>query len=356
MKENNLLLIWDRIGDYHLARVKACEEIVHGTVYTADLAGSDTLYKWDSIDSSRHTVLSDKPAEESDIKNRFKAFRKLIHAKKITAVAMPYGRAEYHIFLLYARCCGIRTIIFSESWYPRGAVKDFGKALLLKILGTYYFVSGKRAYNHFANTYKIPADKIKSGYSVVDNNHFQRRVFAEKKYIVCMARYSEEKNLSFLIHSYAKSSISKKYRLMLVGEGPLRDKLQSEIQASGLNDHIELTGWLKYADLPKAYAAAALFILPSRFEPWGLVVNEAMAAGLPVMLSDTCGCAPDLLLEGINGWTFSIADENALIERFNTFEALSEKAIELLGKNSIQLVQTFSPQTWATTIECFLLH
>ena len=349
-----LLLLWDRIGDYHYARVKACEAVLEQEVFTADLAGTDALYKWNSIDTNKHTVLSTKPAEQPDLINRFNAFRKIIKEQSITTVAMPYGRSEYHLFLLYARVKGIRTIIFSESWYSRGKLKDFLKSILLKILGNYFFVSGQHAYDHFTKNYKINPRKIETGYSVVDNKHFQRKIFTEKKYIICTARYSEEKNLSFLIRCYAKSAISRSYKLFLVGEGPLRTTLQAEITALGLSDQIQLTGWFRYADLPKVYAEAIAFVLPSFFEPWGLVVNEAMSAGLPIILSDTCGCKPDLLREGINGWSVTIENETELIERFNAFNKLDEKAIEIIGKNSLQLIRTFSPETWAESISRFV--
>lgn len=354
MKEGAILLIWDRIGDYHLARVKACEEILDVPVYTADLADSDALYKWDSITASKHTVLSTKPVETADTWNRFKAFRKIIQTHRITTVAMPYGRTDYHLFLFYARLKGIRTIVFSESWYARGGVKDFLKSILLKTLGNFFFVSGQRAYTHFAHTYKINPAKIQSGYSVVDNNHFQKRVFTTPKYLLCIARYSEEKNLSFLIRCYAKSSIQKTYTLKIIGEGPLRNTLQKEIDALGLTDQIELTGWVKYTDLPKVYAEAIAFVLPSSFEPWGLVVNEAMSASLPILLSSECGCVPDLLHEGINGWSFSIQNEIELIKHLNSVDQLADKGKDMLGINSKKLIGQFSPKTWAETIKQFM--
>jgi 1,2-diacylglycerol 3-alpha-glucosyltransferase len=351
MKKESVLFIWDRIGDYHYARVKACEEVLGQDVYTADLAGTDALYKWNSIAKPRHTVLSAKPAEQPDFTNRFRAFRAIIKKHSITTVAMPYGRSEYHAFLLYARLKGIRTIIFSESWYSRGFIKDTLKSILLKVLGNHFFVSGEHAFNHFTKNYNIHPNKIETGYSVVDNKHFHRKIFTGKKYIICPARYSEEKNLSFLIRCYAKSSIRGTYTLRLIGEGPLRSRLQEEINALGLTENVQLTGWVSYEDLPKEYAGAALFVLPSKFEPWGLVVNEAMSAGLPIIISDTCGCKPDLLSEGANGWSINPENEDAFVERLNKFNTFEEKAVEILGKNSLQLIRSYSPETWAKSIQ-----
>ncbi len=305
MKQQSILLVWDRIGDYHLTRVKACAEIMDGALYTADLAGSDALYKWDSIVQKNHYILSTKPVETSDLWNRFKAFRKIIKIHSIDTVAMPYGYTEYLVFLLYARLNGIKTIVFCESWYTRGKVKDFFKSLLLKSIGNRFFVSGQRAYEHLIHSYHIQAGKIMQGYSVVDNNHFERIQKTEhnhtKKQLLCVARYSKEKNIEFLIRCFAKSTIHKTHTLLLVGDGPCKAELQALIHSLSMQDSIELKGWVTYAELPAIYESATGFVLPSTFEPWGLVVNEAMAAGLPILLSDACGCVPDLVEEGKNG-------------------------------------------------------
>jgi len=359
MKRECILLIWDRIGDYHYARVKSCEELLGQDIYTADLAGTDALYKWNSITNTKHTVLSVKPAEQSDLINRFRAFRKIIKERSITTVAMPYGRSEYHVFLLYARLKGIRTVIFSESWYSRGAAKDFFKSILLKTLGQRFFVSGKRAFDHFTNNYKIQPSRIVSGYSVVDNKHFTVSIKdaasqTEKKNIVCVARYSKEKNLEMLIRSYVSSELSKKYTLLLVGDGPLRSELNQLIQSLAATDVVKLTGWVTYNELPQIYASSACFILPSTFEPWGLVVNEALAAGLPIILSDVCGCCPELLEVNKNGFSFSAENEAACVDVLNTFARLNEEEIRQFGAHSKELIRHFSPETWANDINVIM--
>ena len=355
MKKESVLLVWDRIGDYHYARVKACEELLGNNIFTADLAGADALYKWNSIANTKHTVLSAKPVEESDLFHRFHAFRKIVKEQSITTVAMPYGRSEYHLFLLYARLKGIRTIIFSESWYSRGPVKDFLKSILLKTLGKCFFVSGKRAFEHFTKNYKINPARIVSGYSVVDNKHFSESIknsipISERKNILCVARYSTEKNLDVLIRSFAASELTTRYTLLLVGDGPLRAVLNQQIESLSVAHCVKLTGWVGYNDLPAMYASAALFILPSTFEPWGLVVNEAMAAGLPVILSETCGCRPELLEVNKNGFSFDPQNATTCTDALNAFARLDDEKKRQFGIHSKVLIEHFSPETWATII------
>jgi 1,2-diacylglycerol 3-alpha-glucosyltransferase len=351
----NILIIWDRIGDYHLSRVKALEKVTGVTIYTADLAGTDALYKWDSITNSSHTVLSSKSAEQSDIAHRFQRFRNILKEHKIDFVAMPYGRIEYHLFLAYAKLAGISTLIFSESWYSRGKMKDFFKSILLKILGDMFFVSGKCAYEHFTEKYGVNPSKIVSGYSVVDNAHFEISSDAiisnSSKELLCVARYSEEKNLLTLIKAFEKSSLSENYILRLVGDGPLRKSLQIYIDQYALDKKIILNGWLNYKELPKLYAHATAFILPSTFEPWGLVVNEAMIAGLPIILSNTCGCLPDLLVENENGFSFDPKNESDLVQKLNQLNSLTNTQIQDLGNRSKEMIQDFSPESWARKVD-----
>jgi phosphatidylinositol alpha-1,6-mannosyltransferase len=98
--------------------------------------------------------------------------------------------------------------------------------------------------------------------------------------------------------------------LAIVGDGPLRGSLQGMAGALGLR-HVTWGGFVQPADLARYYAAADLFALPSYDEPWGVVVMEAMACGLPVVLSERVGCARDLVAAGENGSVVPWNETNA---------------------------------------------
>lgn len=99
--------------------------------------------------------------------------------------------------------------------------------------------------------------------------------------------------------------------LVLVGDGPESKSLRDLAAVRRLR-RVVFAGTRQPSELPEVYAAADLFVLPSRHEPWGVVVNEAMASGLPVILSDRVGAAADLLVEGVNGRGFPAGDAKAL--------------------------------------------
>ena len=100
---------------------------------------------------------------------------------------------------------------------------------------------------------------------------------------------------------------------VLVGDGTLRPAL--ERMAAPFEGRIHFTGFRNQTELPGYYCAADALVLPSSEETWGLVVNEAAACGVPSIVSDTVGCAPDLIEEGRTGYTYRFGDVDALAER-----------------------------------------
>jgi len=101
--------------------------------------------------------------------------------------------------------------------------------------------------------------------------------------------------------------------LLVVGDGPLRSELEGLVGAHGLP--VTFAGFLNQGEIPSAYAIADVLVLPSDFgETWGLVVNEAMACGVPAIVSDRVGCGPDLVLEGQTGEIFPWGDRARLAE------------------------------------------
>ena len=345
-------MVWDRLGDYHRARVRAlAAQAGAANVFSADLGAADGLYLWSNSEGEAgHSQLSSKPVEQPDFLGRLQAFRKLLNTHNINVVGIAgYGRPEYLAFMLLARLTGRKTVLFAESWYGGPSLLNKVKGFLLKRLCKGFLVSGKRAESHFINNLGIKARQIRIGYSVVDNEHFAAPGPAKgRNTLLCIARFAPEKNLLNLITAFRQSSIADSHSLQLVGGGPLSESLH---QAAAGCPNIILSKWLSYAELPKVYNAASWFILPSIFEPWGLVVNEAMAAGLPVILSESCGCMPDLAgpYNGpYNGFSFNDAEGvPALTEALNRIAQISEAERQAMGQASAERIKQYSPQVWA---------
>jgi 1,2-diacylglycerol 3-alpha-glucosyltransferase len=102
---------------------------------------------------------------------------------------------------------------------------------------------------------------------------------------------------------------------VLLGDGPLKETLFHQVARMGLTDRVRFPGFKQYDELPIFYGLASAFIHASSSEQWGLVVNEAMASRLPVLVSERCGCAPDLVQNGVNGFTFDPFDIKNITDR-----------------------------------------
>jgi len=126
--------------------------------------------------------------------------------------------------------------------------------------------------------------------------------------------------------------------LVIVGDGEERAALERQAAATGFAS-IRFCGFRNQSELPGFFDLATVFVLPSRHEPWGLIVNEVMNAARPVIVSDDVGCAPDLIEDGVNGCIYPVGDVSALanalrrvLEKPGTAEAMGERAFERIQR------------------------
>jgi glycosyltransferase involved in cell wall biosynthesis len=106
-----------------------------------------------------------------------------------------------------------------------------------------------------------------------------------------------------------------------------------------------MPGFVQYEGLPEYYGTAGAFILASTSEQWGLVVNEAMASGLPVLVSNRCGCAQTLVADGINGLTFDPFDRMAIAKALSIIA--EHPALNQLGAASLERIADWGPERFA---------
>lgn len=155
-----------------------------------------------------------------------------------------------------------------------------------------------------------------------------------QKVIMYSGRLIKLKNLKIVID--AISMIKEDIVLFIAGGGVLEEEIADYSKQKGV--HTVITGFIKEQDeLFKHYSIADIFILPSIYEVWGLVVNEAMAAGLPVLVSEICGCSMDLVESGRNGYTFNPYSTEDLIEKVQAMlnsdlKKMMEKSKEIISK------------------------
>lgn len=178
------------------------------------------------------------------------------------------------------------------------------------------FGNGEVSRRYFSRVFGYPEARIYNQYLSVDGRSIQelarhRDYYREKlrtKYglapeeqvLVYSGRLIAIKNMATVIE--AVGAMENPVTVFVIGGGEQEDELQQQARETGVK--LIITGFLsRQEDVFQHYMLGDAFILPSLIEPWGLVVNEALAGGLPVIVSENCGCAPDLVKEGVNGYT-----------------------------------------------------
>jgi glycosyltransferase involved in cell wall biosynthesis len=136
-------------------------------------------------------------------------------------------------------------------------------------------------------------------------------------------------------------------KLVLVGSGPMEEELRARAEELGLK--AQFLGFLQGEELAKVYAAADMLVLPSRSETWGLVINEGMEFGLPLILSDRVGSVPVLLEEGENGFSFPAGDSRSLAARIEKLCSDPELR-ERMGDASRAKSRSNSLEAWGEAV------
>ncbi|MBM4316123.1 MAG: glycosyltransferase family 4 protein [Deltaproteobacteria bacterium] len=224
---------------------------------------------------------------------------------------------------------------FNELGVHRGWLKTWIRKKIL----TWYFSKvsaflyiGQKAREGFLSFGGNPSKAFFSPYSV-NNNLFdvcdvrsqsKTQLKTEFGFQACdlvllyVGKLIQQKGVDLLIQAIKRLEDKLKVGLLMVGDGPQSEMLLSKIKNLKL-EHFHFAGFQNQSQLPKYYQVGDVLIIPSLVEPWGLVVNEAMASGTPVIASDRVGSAYDLVEEGKTGYMFEAENSHSLaltIEKF----------------------------------------
>ncbi len=165
-----------------------------------------------------------------------------------------------------------------------------------------------------------------------------------------VGRLSPEKCVGSLIEAFdiVRSSVPDAM-LRIVGDGPLRYEIQSTVQRLNLNSCVEVVGSLTEGRLVDEYIHALCLVLPSSSEPWGLVVNESLSYGCPAIVSDRCGCIPELISDGETGLVFSALNTAQLAAQMISATRLFSST-PVVADACINRISRFTPQAAAEQI------
>jgi glycosyltransferase involved in cell wall biosynthesis len=146
-----------------------------------------------------------------------------------------------------------------------------------------------------------------------------------------------------LLRAFAKADLSNAL-LVFAGEGPLRSQLESEASALSVFSRVRFLGFVNQSQLPAVYTSADVMVLPSEYEPFAVVVNEAMCCGCPVLASDQVGAARDLVAPVAPQFVFSCGDSDALAAVLKSALNVPEQ-LQLVARAGREHIRTWSPET-----------
>jgi glycosyltransferase involved in cell wall biosynthesis len=391
-------VIFHRIGPYHDCRIRAAAQQVQVTC--VELCAKDSTYEWEVISNPmcyrretlyEHGDVTEYPAME--VNHRLSD---VLDALKPDVVAIPgWLTPGAPPALFWCIKHGVPAMVMSESQRidePRKWHKEFIKRQIVSLFSA--GLVGGRTHGDYLADLGMSPECIFLGYDAVDNDYFAagaakwQKLKAESRnqkpddigrttdpstlapmpYFLASARFIEKKNLPRLIQAYARyrqfaqtsdlrRSTSAVWNLVLLGDGPLKADLCHLISDLRLQDFVLLPGFKQYPDLPAYYGLARAFIHASTTEQWGLVVNEAMASGLAVLVSNRCGCAQDLVREGVNGFTFDPYNIEKLAELMVKVSAFNFP-LSAFGDASQRIISAWGPERFANglkaAVECAL--
>ncbi len=145
-----------------------------------------------------------------------------------------------------------------------------------------------------------------------------------------------------LLLAFARANVANAY-LVFAGDGALRAALEAEAKRLGIVGRVRFLGFLNQSQLPAVYCSADLLVLPSEYEPFGVVVNEAMLCGLPVVTSDQVGAARDLIVTGRTGFVYPVGDVESLAGTLRTI-LTDQTLLHVMGAAARERIQSWSPE------------
>jgi len=219
----------------------------------------------------------------------------------------------------------------------------------------------KKYYEH----YGVRTDKLVYAPHSVDNAFFKKSrefylssrdqirrqwgIDDDRPVFLFVGKFVQKKQPLLLLEAFKLVSRYKPCHLVYVGDGPLRSQLDSAIKRQGLKN-VTMAGFLNQSEITKAYVGGDILVLPSKYEEtWGLVVNEAMNCGLPIVISDRVGCGRDLVCDNENGFIVPHGSAVLLAKALSTLANEPNKRL-LFGKKSLEIIRNWDLKQTAAGI------
>lgn len=280
-----------------------------------------------------------------------------------------FEQASYLVAAFLARLLGKKVILLFDGFSPsRFDSEKWGVRWIKRVTASLchaYFANGTVGARYLSRL-KVPPRAIFNQYlsastrdidyaaaAGIDRDKIRSRfdLPARARLVAFCGYLIERKRVDLLIEAVSRLPAAGRPVVAVIGSGPLKTAISS--LAARLGVDARFVGFQDSVGLAQLYRAVDLLVLSSNDDPWGLVVNEAMAANLPVIVSDACGCAEDLVIPNRNGFVFRSGDAEHLAECLRLALAAN---LEAMGRSSRNIIDQWTPAHSGRSLAACIAH
>jgi glycosyltransferase involved in cell wall biosynthesis len=320
-----IALLFAQFSAYHIDRCQAVAHRLEGRaeVLAVEVATSSATYAWEAsgaVSGARKiTLFPGSSYDDVYWPRRLWRQLKALWRCDTVLIGIGYNLADIILLSWLLALIGVRVVLLSESKFddkPRRVGKELGKALILSPYRA-AIVGGHRHIDYF-RFLGFRQRRVIPGYDTVGLDRIRAMGGGElaprgaphaDRNFVFVGRFVDKKNLIELVLGfalYAKAAGSKSRRLVLIGSGHEEAAIKAAAEAQGVIGLIDFPGFLGASEVAGQLSGALALVLPSVEEQWGLVVNEALAFGLPAIVSPAVGSGDALVRNLQNGFVIEL--------------------------------------------------
>ncbi len=322
-KKQRLGFVWEQFGPYHMDRCEAVSKHLGDAfeVIGLEIAGSSRTYEWEQTGSgenfTKETLFPGRIFEETWFWPRLvRLVGHCIKGRIKHLFLCHYERPEIFLLALLMRLLGRRVYVMQASKFDdkqRFLLRELGKRVLyIPYHGAIVGSDRTRSYLRFLG---FRDDRLFPGYDTVSVDRIRRLAGAPpapagmpypRRHFTIIARLVAKKNIPMAIAAYEihRDEAGADVRdLHICGSGELEGELRLDVERRGL-EGVKFLGFLQAEGVARLLGTTLALILPSTEEQWGLVINEALAMGVPILCSDRVGARDSLVRVGVNGYVF----------------------------------------------------
>jgi glycosyltransferase involved in cell wall biosynthesis len=340
-------VLWAQLSGYintcfkALAETEQVDLFVANMRVTKDAPFDESIFSW--IENRYQWEIE---VDEVELISRLERF------KPDVILASNWHNSGYRKVFKCFEGRAIRIFSMDNQWLgsPKQWLGIFISRFYLHPICDAVFVAGERQ-AVFAHKLGFSQGRILRGVYSCDHDkfakiHFERnKSLSDPQSFIFVGRFSPEKGVDVLVDAYCRyrETASDPWPLKCYGNGPLQNLMQGV-------EGIKCKGFCQPDDLPKEFSMASCLLLPSIFEPWAVVVHEAAATGMPVIVSDAVGATVHLVQDGYNGYVVETGNVEELMQAMLRISSMSQKERSIMGDNSYLMSLQFTPKRWANTL------